>query len=106
VSSTTATGLGVAQLRGDVGDQHTVLGDQIGLPRHHIKGDVRIGPDLIVAAQRLDALLVSVCTLECAVDDGPLAHVSVPVFPAQDDVQHEVQAPEAFVTLGLAPHIN
>ena len=98
--------LDLAELRGDVGNQHAVLGDQVGLPRHDIERHVGALGDGVVPAQGLDALLVAVGALEGAVDDGALAHIAVAIFPAHGHVQHEVEGPEALEAFGFAPDVD
>ena len=61
--------------------------------------------DVVVPAQRFDALLLAVGALEGAIDDGTLADVAIAILPPHDDVQHEVQRPETFEALRLAPHV-
>ena len=82
VSSTTATGITSPELRLEVGNQPYMVFDEVGLSRHDVERDMGIFGYLIVPPQRLDPLLVAVCALECAIDNGALADAAVMIFPA------------------------
>ena len=59
---------------------------------------------VVVAPDRLDALLVAVAAFEGAVDDSALADASVAVLRAAGHVIHEVEGPEALSRLRRSPN--
>ena len=75
-------------MRLNVPNEYLVFGDQIGLTWHNVERHVGIVVDLIVQADRLDPLLVSVCTLKGAVHYGALLYTAVAVFLASDKASY------------------
>src|SRR5258705_52049 len=83
-----------------------MVGDQVCLPRHDVKRHLLVIVDLVMPAQGLNALLIPVASLECAVDDRSLPHGVVMVFPAHGDVQPQIQGPEGLEAFGLSPNVD